>query len=71
MNILFKIKKHSVLFTCSLLLSIISSAQAKTKELTEAGFHQYVVTLKTEALKKGYETEFIEHTFSKVKGTKL
>ncbi len=67
MNILFKIKKHSVLFTCSLLLSIISSAQAKTKELTEAGFHQYVVTLKTEALKKGYETEFIEHTFSKVK----
>jgi len=67
MTLLFNAKKYSALFTCSLLLCFSTFSHASTKKLTETGFKQYVVTLKEEALKKGYDNEFVERAFSTVK----
>ena len=67
MNLLLRIKIPSVLITCALLLSPISSVQAAKKELSEAGYEKYVVTLKSEALTRGYDDEFVKRAFSKIK----
>jgi membrane-bound lytic murein transglycosylase B len=52
----------------SLLFSHSADVSAfNNKELTQAGFEQYVVELKKEALDKGYSEAFITSTFSQVK----
>ena len=67
MNLLLKIKSYSLLITCSLLFCSISAVQAAKKELSAAGFEKYVVTLKAEALTKGYDDELVKRAFSKIK----
>ncbi len=63
-----KIRKNTLLtFSCSLLFCLTAHVQASAKKLTEAGFEQYVIKLKQEALTKGYEAQLIESAFSKVK----
>lgn len=55
----------SILLVAISLFTPVKNAQAKT--LTEEGFQQYVVELKTQALKEGFEQSLIEASFSKVK----
>jgi membrane-bound lytic murein transglycosylase B len=64
---LSQIRNSSFVLIGIFYLSLISSVQASSKELTEAGFKQYVVKLKEEAVIKGYETALIDSAFAKVK----
>jgi membrane-bound lytic murein transglycosylase B len=65
--LLSKIKKSSLVLIGILYISLISSVQASSKVLSEAGFKQYVIELKKEAVVKGYETTLIDSAFVKVK----
>ena len=67
MIFLSQIRNSSFVLIGIFYLSLISSVQASSKELTEAGFKQYVVKLKEEAVIKGYETALIDSAFAKVK----
>jgi len=53
--------------TAVLSLSAISQSMAAKKELTEAGFADYVVELKAEALAKGFSQTLIDESFANVK----
>ena len=62
------IKACFVVSFLSVFLSHSSSVFAfASKELTQAGFEQYVIALKKEALTKGYSEAFIEQSFAQVK----
>ncbi|KGJ96109.1 lytic transglycosylase domain-containing protein [Colwellia psychrerythraea] len=58
--------KVSVLSTLLAISSTKQSTAAQT-ELTEAGFAEYVLTLKAEALKQGFSQVLIDESFAKVK----
>ena len=53
--------------TAVLSLSVISQSMAAKKELTEAGFAEYIVELKAEALTKGFSQALIDESFANVK----
>jgi len=53
--------------TAILSLAAINQSMAAKKELTEAGFADYVVELKAEALAKGFSQDLIDESFAKVK----
>jgi membrane-bound lytic murein transglycosylase B len=50
-----------------LIVLIVSANTLQAKELTEAGFAQYVVELKAEALTKGFSQNLVDSSFSAVK----
>jgi membrane-bound lytic murein transglycosylase B len=64
-----KLIKVSSFVLCFVLLSSQSTSVFAfgTKVLTQVGFEQYVVDLKKEAIEKGYSSEFVSQSFSKVK----
>ncbi|MDO6445966.1 lytic murein transglycosylase [Colwellia sp. 1_MG-2023] len=64
-----KLVKVSTLVSCfTFLLSYSCQSLAfADKELSQAGFDQYVVELKQEAQEKGFSDDFIEQSFSQVK----
>jgi membrane-bound lytic murein transglycosylase B len=64
---LSNINKSSLVLIGILCASFIVSVQASSKKLTEAGFIDYVVKLKKEAVNKGYEPTLIKDAFSKIK----
>ena len=47
-------------------LAMINQSMAAKAELTEAGFAEYVLTLKADALAKGFSQTFIDESFAKV-----
>ncbi len=53
--------------TAMLSLGVINQSTAAKKELTEQGFADYVVSLKAEALAKGFSQELIDESFAEVK----
>jgi membrane-bound lytic murein transglycosylase B len=55
------------ILTAILSLGIINESMAAKKELTEKGFADYVVSLKTEALAKGFSQNLIDESFANVK----
>lgn len=61
--------KTSYVINTLLALSIafISIKTTQAKELTEAGFNEYVVELKKEALSQGFSQQLIDDSFAKVK----
>ncbi|GAA6205784.1 MULTISPECIES: lytic murein transglycosylase [Thalassotalea] len=61
--------KVSTFVSCFIFLISYSSQGLAfaSKELSQAGFEQYVVELKKEAQEKGYSEDFIEQSFSHVK----
>jgi membrane-bound lytic murein transglycosylase B len=67
MVVFAKVRMNVLWGFVALLLYSTNYAQALAKELTEAGFEQYIVKLKAQALTKGYEQALITSAFSKVK----
>jgi membrane-bound lytic murein transglycosylase B len=62
------IKVHTLLFCLfTLNVSLFFTNAITAKELTEAGFEQYIVKLKAEALTKGFSQDLIDSSFSAVK----
>ena len=65
---LFKKTLSSLVATVAFSSLIFSHhALAEKKELTEAGFAEYVNTLKEEAIDKGFDKDLVEQSFANVK----
>jgi len=63
---MLKSRMNIIVIAISLLiLPFLANAFAK-KELSQAGFDEYVIQLKSEALSKGYDQKLIDDSFSKV-----
>jgi len=58
--------KRVLLVALTIVLTMNQSLAAK-KELTEEGFAEYIITLKADALAKGFSQELIDESFSEVK----
>lgn len=60
-------KFSQVITSVVIVVVVLMSTELQAKELSEAGFKQYVTQLKEEALSKGFEQSVIEISFAKVK----
>jgi len=62
------LKVHTLLFgLMTLSASLVFANKLYAKELSQSGFEQYVVELKTEALTHGFTQSLIDNSFAKVK----
>ena len=62
------LKLHTLLFgLLALNISLVFTNTLQAKELTQIGFEQYIVELKTEALTHGFTQSLIDNSFAKVK----
>lgn len=62
-----KVTLIKVLLTTALAFGVLKQGQAYQGELTEAGFADYVVKLKAEALSQGFSQELIDDSFANIK----
>jgi membrane-bound lytic murein transglycosylase B len=58
---------NTTILVLSLLIGMANSALAAKAQLTEEGFAEYVIQLKSEALSKGFSQSLIDESFAKVK----
>jgi len=62
------LKVHTLLFALlTLSASVVLTNKLYAKELSQSGFEQYVVELKSEALTHGFTQNLIDNSFAKVK----
>lgn len=59
--------KNLFIIAVSSYVFIATSAFAQSKELTEEGFANYVVKLKSHAISEGFEQAFVDQSFAEVK----
>jgi len=57
----------SIILSTLLIIGMMNSSMAAKAELTEEGFAEYVIKLKTEALAKGFSQALIDESFAEVK----